>query len=101
MSSEWRNDAKFSTTGGRRGGFHFLFPFLEPFTDPVVNLFSADYIAGKTRGTVEDPATAEPLIPGEDAPPCRRAPPVHRHPLVCGLQPRQCPSPGPERAAAA
>lgn len=52
-----------------QGGFHFLFPILESLTDPVVNRFSADYIAGKTRGTVENPATAEPLIPGEDAPP--------------------------------
>ena len=52
-----------------QGGFHFLFPFLESLTDPVVNRFSADYIAGKIRETVEDPATAELLIPGEDAPP--------------------------------
>ena len=52
-----------------QGGFHFLFPFLESLTDPVVNRFSANHIAGKIRETVEDPATAELLIPGEDAPP--------------------------------
>lgn len=39
--------------------------------------------------------------PRGGCPACRRAPPVHRHPLVCDLQPRQCASRGPERAAAA
>lgn len=45
------------------GGFPFLFSFDDLLFDPVANDSAADFVRGKIRETVEDPAVAELLCP--------------------------------------
>jgi cyclohexanone monooxygenase len=53
---------------GAGGGFRMLRAFNDLMRDPVANRYAGDFVRGKIRATVKDPAKAEILCPKPDLP---------------------------------
>ncbi|MCW5653183.1 NAD(P)/FAD-dependent oxidoreductase [Hydrogenophaga sp.] len=53
---------------GAGGGFRMLRAFNDLLRNPVANRYAADFVRGKIRATVKDPAKAELLCPKDDLP---------------------------------